>query len=184
MNFWEEALPGAWRGNLRAWAALAASATSATPGDPVQRNWAAWSTGYVLCPAAEDGSLPQEMRRGHLALQYQLHAIAPLVTSALLLERQGRPLAASCDGALHRVVSFDLDDLQTCERTRAITGETQSFFDGSDTLEGFHLAWLEAYLSLAEGPWHQEAEALAESYRPLGYSKLGGDQMLLWQAVP
>lgn len=181
MRFWEEdAPPGARQGNLRAWAALAASATSATTGDPVPRAWATWSTSYVLCTADEDGSLPQEMRRGRLALQYQLHATAPLVLTTLLLERQGISLSGSCQGALDRVVGFVLDDVQTGQRTQAITGEVQSFFDGSDTIEEFHLAWLEAYLNLG-GAWSDEANALADEHRPLSYSKLGGNQTLLWQ---
>lgn len=185
MRFWDdEAPPGARSGNLRAWAALAASAASTGIDDPILRAWAVWSVGHVLCTAGEDGHLPQEMTRGRLALHYQLHATAPLVVATLLLERQGLPLAETCDGAIHRIVGFALDDLATGERTEAITGEVQSYFDGSDQLEGFHLAWLEAYLHLPSIPRRDEAEALADSYRPLNYSKLGGNQSLLWDDPP
>jgi poly(beta-D-mannuronate) lyase len=181
MLFWEEEAPrGAKQGNLRAWAALGGSTAAALLDDPVIRGWSAWSLRYILCKAEADGSLPQEMRRERLALQYQLHSIAPLVVSTLLLSRQGIDLRAECDGALRRVVDFAVADVADGAQTRAITGVEQSFFDGSDTLEGFHLAWLEAWLILA--PEDAAARTLAEAWRPLSYSKLGGNQTQLWQA--
>ncbi len=182
MQFWEEDAPkGASQGNLRAWAALGAASVAPFLDDSTVLGWAAWSTRFVLCKADADGSLPQEMTRGHLALQYQLHAIAPLVVSTLLLKRRGTDLTPICDGALARVVNFALSDLQTGEMTKAITGETQSFFDGSDTLEGFHMAWLEAYLQLDPGSESGLAGKVAAEFRPLSYSKLGGDQALIWR---
>lgn len=184
MRFWEEEAPnGAGRGNLRAWAALGAAATAGLVDDPLMRAWAAWSVGHVLCGADPDGSLPQEMSRGNRALHYQLHAIAPLVVATLILDRQGIALGASCDGALDRVVAFAVDDLATGEATRAITGEVQSFFDGTDVIEGFHLAWIEAYLILGDPPDRDTLEALVEAYGPLGYSKLGGDQTAIWDGL-
>lgn len=182
--FWEEAAPdGARMGNLRAWAALAAAATAAHSGEARLRYWAAASASYVLCSAAADGSLPQEMTRGRLALQYQLHAITPLVVTALLLERQGLPLAGVCAGALDRVVGFALSDLADGAQSAALSGAAQSFFDGSDTLEDFHLAWIEAYLRLSGTAHAAEAEALILPRRPLTYSKLGGNQTLIWDRL-
>jgi len=182
--WWEDAAPpGARQGNLRAWAALAAASTSAITGDPGLRSWAAWSISRVLCSAAPDGSLPQEMRRGRLALHYQLHAIAPLVVGTLLLDRQGITLTATCDRALERVVAFAVDDLDDGGATAAITGEVQSLFDGSDTLEDFNLAWIEAYLRLDGMAGQDHLDRMARDRRPLGYSKLGGNQTLIWQAL-
>lgn len=181
MVFWEEEAPnGARQGNLRAWAAMGAAITATLIEDPVMRGWAAWSASYILCKAAPDGSLPQEMRRGRFALKYQLHAIAPLVITALVLERQGIQLQGVCEGALSRAVQFAVGDLATGAATAAITGKTQSFFDGTDTLEGFHLAWLEAYLLLDTRADRRPLEALAEAWRPLRNSKLGGNQTLIW----
>ncbi len=177
MMYWETAPNGATQGNLRAWAALAGSAVAQLTDDVVIRSWATWSTTFVLCTANEDGSIPQEMRRGKRALHYQLHAVAPLVTSVMLLDRQGVALDARCDSALHRAVSFALSDLETGAKTEAITGEVQTLIDGSDPLEDFQLAWLESYLRLSPDP---VAAALAADLRPLNYSKLGGNQTLLW----
>jgi len=177
MQFWEKAPRGAASGNLRAWAGLAAAATAELSNDTVMRSWAIWSTTYVLCSANPDGSLPQEMTRGKFALQYQLYSLAPFVTSILLLERQGTPIADQCDKALKRVVHFALSDLKNGALTEAMTGQVQSFFDGSTELEKHHLAWLEAYLALTSDPL---AEELAAPRRPLSFSKLGGNQTLIW----
>lgn len=177
MRFWEAAPRGAAQGNLRAWAALAAAAVADVTGDAVVRGWAAWSTAYVVCTAGEDGSLPQEMRRGKYALHYQLHALAPLVTAAVLLERQGVRIVDRCDGALDRAARFALADLADGSLTRAITGVEQSLFDGTSDLRSFQVSWLAAYLHIRSDP---EIERLIAAYQPLSYSKLGGDQSLLW----
>jgi poly(beta-D-mannuronate) lyase len=181
ITFWEDmAPPGARQGNLRAWAALAGAAVASLTDDAAIRDWSAASLSDVLCTVAPDGSIPQEMTRGRLALHYQLHAIGPLVTGVLILGEQGVMLHDTCDGALARAVLFAVDDLETGAATQAITGEIQSFFDGSAELRGFHLAWIEAYLRLPEMPGRDALDLLAEEWRPLNYSKLGGNQTLLW----
>lgn len=175
--FWQWAPTGARSGNLRAWAALAAAATSVQTGREDLRDWAANSFQDVACTANQDGSLPQEMKRGALALHYQLHAVAPLVTTAALLERQGIMASERCDGALHRIADFALQELNGGRRTEQITGKPQSLFNGNDQLEAFQLAWVEAYLHLK--PQNQIEKAIAP-LRPLIYSKLGGNQTALW----
>ncbi len=178
MAFWEEeAGDGAAQGNLRAWSALAAAAIGELADDRIIQGWSAWSAVYVMCKAAPDGSLPQEMGRGRFALHYQLHSIAPLVVTVARLKRQGFDLTGECDGALKRIVGFAVSDLDTGEKTRAITGEVQTFFDGTDEIEGFNLAWIEAYLTLYDDP---ALDRLAEPWRPLSHSKLGGDQTAIW----
>lgn len=181
MEFWERDAPdGASQGNLRAWSAMAGAAIAAYTNDPVVRGWAAWSTNYILCTADADGALPQEMSRGKLALHYQLHAIAPLTVSSVLLERQGVRIAGRCEDALRRVVSFAVNDLQTGQMTAQKAGRVQSFFDGSAQIKAWNLAWLEAYLTLDND---RQLDALAERYRPLGYSKLGGNQTKIWNEM-
>jgi poly(beta-D-mannuronate) lyase len=184
MTFWEQDAPkGARQGNLRAWAALAGSATARLTQDVSIRAWSTWSVSYVLCTAAPDGSLPREMARGRLALKYQLHATAPLVVATLLLSKDGIDLTPTCDNALRRIVDYAIADLAAGAMTRAITGEEQSFFDGSDTLEGFHLAWAVAYLMLDPAAAGDAFAGLTETYGALNYSKLGGNQQLLWDAL-
>lgn len=177
MLFWEQAPRGAASGNLRAWAALAAAATAEQTKDETMQAWAIWSTHYVLCSANQDGSLPQEMTREKFALHYQLYALSPLVTSVALFERQGIPMLDQCGGALERAVHFALSDLETGQKSEDITGHVQSFFDGSAQLGDHHLAWLEAYLKLVPDPL---AEEIAAPRRSLSFSKLGGNQTLIW----
>ncbi|MCJ7872816.1 alginate lyase family protein [Phaeobacter sp. J2-8] len=180
MLFWEEAAPkGAKRGNLRAWAALGGAGIADLTNDPVLRGWAGWSVDYVLCTANPDGSLPQEMSRGRLAYHYQMHAVAPLVVASKLLRDQGYHPGARCEDALERVVNFTIAEMDGGARTMEITGEAQNYFDGSREITGYNLAWLPAYLTLSPSA---ELTDLAASFAPLGSSKLGGDQSLIWQS--
>lgn len=177
MTFWEAAPEGARQGNLRAWAGLAAAALAVQTRRDDLGAWSNEAISEVLCSANPDGSLPQEMTRDRLALHYQLHAVAPLVTAAALLELQGIPASRDCGGALHEVVDFTLADLDGGTRTARITGHRQSFFDGGDPLQTFQLAWIEPYLSLQD---NEELAAMADRLGPLSYSKLGGNQTALW----
>ena len=178
MTFWEEdATSGSKTGNLRAWATLAINLVGQIRNDPVALRWSAWSATYIQCQAQADGSLPQEMRRGKYALHYQLHAVAPLVVTTLLLEQQGLSIRGVCDNALDRIVRFTIDDLATGAASTAISGEPQTLFDGTDELQSYQMAWLEAYLVLSPDP---ALDAYADTFRPLSHSKLGGDQALLW----
>lgn len=178
MVFWEEAPDGAAQGNLRAWAALAGSAVALVTDDAVTRGWAAWSVAYVVCTADEDGSLPQEMSRGELALHYQLHAVAPLVVAAGLLERQGLSVMDKCGRAMDRVVGYTLRDVSAGgAETQARTGVDQTVEAGLEALKDFQLSWGEAWLRLRSDP---ALEAAIAPRRPLKYSKLGGDQTRIW----
>ncbi|WP_347311238.1 alginate lyase family protein [Defluviimonas sp. SAOS-178_SWC] len=178
MSFWSDAPSGAQKGNLRAWAGLAAAAVSVQTDRPELRDWADDSIAAVMCSANSDGSLPQEMGRGEFALHYQLHAIAPLVTAVVLLERQGVPARRHCNDAIHRIVDFAIADLADGARTKAITGVEQSLFNGSEQLTTFQLAWIEQYQLLRKS---ERLEALARDLRPLIYTKLGGNQTALWR---
>ncbi|MBU2981402.1 alginate lyase family protein [Lentibacter algarum] len=181
MTFWETAPEGAASGNLRAWAALAVASTALLNNDHVMRGWAAWSLSYVACTANEDGSLPQEMSRKHLALHYQLHAVTPLTVTATLLEQQGVSVMNRCERALDRIVAFTVRDLTAGgAESEAITGEEQSLNQGAGDLKDFQLAWAESWLTLRANP---ELEAIVAPRRPLRYSKLGGDQTRLWRGV-
>lgn len=177
MTFWETAPNGAARGNLRAWAALAAASVAEVSDDALVRGWAAWSVSYVACTADAQGAIPQEMSRGKRAMHYQLHAVAPLVTAEAILRRQGQGLGARCDNALDRIVAFTLDEIASegagvTERT----GELQTTFANGGP-RSFQLAWIEPWLTLRQDA---RAEALAAPMRPLSYSKLGGNQTAIW----
>jgi poly(beta-D-mannuronate) lyase len=178
MRYFDDDAPErASQNNLRAWAGLAAAAVGLATGNDEITDWAAGTAELVACQADEDGALPLEMERGPRALQYQLHATAPLVVSAAMLSEDGRDLFAACDGAIHRIVGFVPNAFGNPELVAAKAGEEQTYFEGDDELEGWELAWAEAYLSKFDQP---ALAALVEEYRPLANSKLGGAQDLLW----
>ncbi|MDT8857102.1 alginate lyase family protein [Paracoccaceae bacterium Fryx2] len=172
-----EAPKNAGRNNLRAWAALAVARIGLTTGDAAMIDWADASVRLVACQAAPDGSLPLEMARKELALHYQLHAVTPLVVTAALLQGRGHDLFRACDGAIHRSVNFVLAAFDDPALVETRTGHAQSYFNGSEELRGFELAWAEAYLSVFHAP--RLAQFVA-GYGALGNSKIGGRQSLVW----
>ncbi|EPX86010.1 alginate lyase family protein [Salipiger mucosus] len=172
-----EAPPKASRNNLRAWAGLAATAVGRTADDEVLTSWRAHTLALVACQADEDGALPLEMDRGPRALHYQLHAVGPLVVSAGLLEQDGYPAFGICDDAVPRIVDFTTRAVEAPELAEEKAGEPQTYQKGEDEVQAFELAWADAYLSFFEDA---ELARLVEPFRPLGNSKLGGDQSLLW----
>ncbi|MFP5509776.1 MAG: alginate lyase family protein [Alphaproteobacteria bacterium] len=175
MTFFDtQAPPRASQNNLRAWAGLAVTRIGLILDDPVLIDWGAGSAELVACTAAPDGSLPNEMWRGRLALHYQLHAVAPLVTTAALLP--DRDLFAICDAAIPRIVRFTLVGLDDPTPVEKITGKAQSV-GGAKKPRDFELAWVPAFLRFNPDP---ELAARIEGIEKLGNSKLGGDQRLLW----
>lgn len=180
MDYFDTDAPkNASRNNLRAWAALAVARIGLTVEDAAMLDWAAASVELVACQAGEDGSLPLEMARQELALHYQLHAVTPLVVTAALLQGTGPDLFAACDGAIHRTVDFVVAAFEDEAMVKDITGHDQSYFDGTEELRAFELAWAEAYLSLFDDP---ELRTLIGTFGDLGNSKLGGRQSVLWQS--
>lgn len=177
MSFFDtQAPPRASQNNLRAWAALGVGQVGLILNDPVMLDWAAASLRLVGCTAAADGSLPNEMWRGTLALHYQLHAMSPLVVGSALLAAHDPDLFAACDGAISRAARFALRAARDPGLVQAITGKPQKF-DPAD-LRSFEFAWITAYLTLTDDP---VAAEFAAQFDQLSNSKLGGRQELLWK---
>jgi poly(beta-D-mannuronate) lyase len=174
--FDSKAPPRASENNLRAWAGLAVTRIGLTLDNSQLINWGEASARRVACTADRDGSLPNEMWRGKLALHYQLHAVAPLVTTAALLEDTRPGLFQACEGAILRVVDFTLAGLKEPSVVEELTGKGQTV-GGSKKPRDFELAWLPTFLRFHSDP---EAEALSRRVGAFGNSKLGGNQRLLW----
>jgi poly(beta-D-mannuronate) lyase len=172
-----KAPPRASRNNLRAWAGLAVARIGLTLDDPALIDWGARSAMLVACTADADGSLPNEMWRGRLALHYQLHAVAPLVATAALLKDARPGLFASCNNAIPRVVAFTVAALEDPEPVETITGKKQSVGGPDKSARDFELAWIPAYQRLDQDT---DLEARIQDIEKLSNSKLGGDQRLLW----
>jgi hypothetical protein len=97
----------AWNNHMY-WAGLAVTSAGIASNDMDAFDWglAAYEMGvHAIQP---DGSLDAEMGRGQKALHYQLYALGPLVILAELGEANGLDLYAERDGAIHRLVRFNL----------------------------------------------------------------------------
>lgn len=170
--FDEEAPPNASRNNLRAWAGLAAAAVGRLDGDRELLDWARGTFELVLCQAGPDGALPLEMARADKALNYQLHATAPLVVTADLLTATGYDGYAACDGRLLTVATFSLAAIADPAIVEAISGERQTFQTGPQEVEPFMLAWVEPLLRHRPDAG---IDAYVDPMRPLSHAKLGGN---------
>jgi len=182
MTFFDaDAPPNAQKNNLRAWAALAVARVGLTLRDEAMIAWADASVQLVACTANPDGSLPLEMARKRLALHYQLHALAALVPAAVLLQRDGHALFQACGGSLHRSIRFVLEAFADPTEVNRLSKSKQSYFDGSDTVHGFELAWSTGYLATFYAP---NLAAFVAPYGDLANSKIGGLQSLVWANGP
>ena len=170
--FDEEAPTNAAKNNLRAWAGLAAAAIGRLDGDTTLLDWAKGSFELVACQANTDGSLPLEMNRADKALNYQLHATAPLVVTADLLAATGYDGYAACGGKLLQIATFSLRAVDDPAIVEAINGTKQTFQTGKQEIEPYMLAWVEPLLR-----HHPDAgiDAYVADLRPLSHAKLGGN---------
>lgn len=180
IDFWEkDATTGARSGNLRAWASLAVLVTGDLTQNDYFKSWAKSSTARILCSAREDGSLPQETKRGKYALHYQLHAVAPLSLISARLQEGGVKMTSMCSEGLRRVVNFALTDLQAGGRaSEGYSGKAQSLFEENEGVKPHMMAWLPAYLSLF--PEDTMAKDALAAFKPVAHSKMGGRQDLIW----
>ena len=175
--FETDAGPRSAHNNLRAWAGLAAAAAGRATEAPALLDWAAEAFHVVACAADAEGALPREMERGPRALQYQLHAVAALVTTAALLEPAGYGLFGACDGAIHRVVDFTARSFVEPGVIAGKAGAEQLLLNGEDALAAHDLAWVETYVSRFPSPG---LKRLTLPFGTLAHSKLGGVQRGLW----
>ena len=172
-----EAPPRASSNNLRAWAGLGAAQVGLILDDEPMLAWASASVQRVACTANADGSLPNEMWRGKLALHYQIHAVGPLVFSAALLKDKEPNLMQACNGAIIRAAQFAVAGAKDPKMVEVQAGAKQSFDADPAKLKAFEFAWITAFLSQVEDP---EIKAFAQNFPVLSNSKLGGKQSLIW----
>ncbi len=101
----------AWNNHIY-WAGLAVAAQGIANNDKGAFKWG--MTGYSLGMGSieSDGSLPLEMNRAGRALHYQFYAVAPLVILAELGEANGVDTYGEKNGAIHRLVNFDVAALK------------------------------------------------------------------------
>ena len=172
-----KAPPRASSNNLRAWAGLGAAQAGLILQDQPMIDWAVASVERVACTAAADGSLPNEMWRGKLALHYQIHAVGPLVFTAALLKDKTPGLLQACDGAIVRAAQFAVAGAKDPKIVELVAGEVQKFDPNPAKLKAFEFAWITAFLAQVDDA---QIKAFALNFDVLSNSKLGGKQSLLW----
>jgi poly(beta-D-mannuronate) lyase len=178
MSYFDNDAPTRTRSNnLRAWAGLGAAQVGLILNDQPIIDWAAASIQQVACTAAADGSLPNEMWRGNLALHYQIHAVGPLVFAAALLKDKEPGLLHACDDAVIRAAQFAVAGAKDPKIVEIITGKKQKFDPDPTKLKAFEFAWITAFLSEVDDA---QIKAFASNFKVLSNSKLGGKQSLLW----
>ncbi|MEP3199061.1 MAG: alginate lyase family protein [Lentilitoribacter sp.] len=175
--FDNEAPGGVPRANLRGWASLAVTQVGLLYDNAELINWGISSNNYILSFMDEDGSHPDEMRRGNLALHYQLHAAAPLSKSTALLVQAGYRDELGYLDDLDKLVSFTIAALKDPLLVEQKFDVVQSITGGIDSIKPFMLAWVEAYLSVNCDP-HLDEDV--KHLRPLSNSKIGGNLTLLY----
>ena len=169
--------PRASSNNLRAWAGLGAAQVGLILNDDAMITWASGSVQRVACTAKADGSLPNEMWRGKLALHYQIHAVGPLVFTAALLKGRDPGLLHACDNAIIRAARFAIAGAKDPKMVELVAGEKQKFDPDPAKLKAFEFAWITAFLSQVDDP---DIKAFALNFDVLSNSKLGGKQGLIW----
>lgn len=171
--FDKEAPPMASRNNHRAWAGLAAAQVGTVTNKQSLLDWGAKTNEMLICSANADGSLPEEMKRKDKALHYQLHAVAPLVATTRVLYPLRPEVLQACDGKLDKIVDFTIAALANPAIVAKLADAKQSFQTKKEKLRSFQIAWLEPYLYLRQND--KAAQDLANSFRPLSNSFLGGN---------
>jgi poly(beta-D-mannuronate) lyase len=97
----------AWNNHMY-WAGLAVASAGIADNDVDAFLWGLTTYEMGIHAIRPDGSLDAEMGRGQKALHYQLYALGPLIILAELGEANGLDLYAEREGAIHRLVRFNL----------------------------------------------------------------------------
>jgi Alginate lyase len=131
----------AWNNHMY-WAGLAVASAGIADNDADAFLWglAAYEMGIHAIQA--DGSLDAEMGRGQKALHYQLYALGPLVMLAELGEANGLDLYAEREGAIHRLVRFNVAAMKDPSRLEKGAEATQ---EAKPPYGGLEIGWAVPY---------------------------------------
>jgi poly(beta-D-mannuronate) lyase len=138
--------------------------------------WAILSNNTMIVNASPDGSLPLEMNRQRYALHYQLHAMAPLVTSVARICDAGYGKGGADLEKLQTMARFSVAAVKDPKIVQKINGKSQTVKPGlKNNLSA--IAWLEPYVALSND---LEMKAEFEALRPMSNTKLGGNLTKLY----
>ena len=142
------------------WAGLAVAAEAIADDDHDAGAWAMMTYKTGVDAIQPDGSLRAELKRGQMALHYNLYALGPLIMLAELAEANGIDAYSDNNGAIHRLVSFCLAGLQDPTILEKRTGVKQIV---SLPNAGLDIGWAVPYVKrfpnaqlselIAKAPW-------------------------------
>lgn len=124
----------AWNNHMY-WAGLSVAAEGIANNDQDSFLWGLSAYEMGVHAIQPDGSLDAEMARGRMALHYQLYALEPLIMLAEVGEANGIDLYAEREGAIHRLVKFDVAAMKDPSLIAKRTGEEPNItlpFSGQD----------------------------------------------------
>jgi poly(beta-D-mannuronate) lyase len=164
--------------NHRYWGGLAVAAIGVAIGKAEYLKFGMDSYEVGVSQIQPDGSLPLELARKKRARDYHLHATAPLVMIAELAFANGTDLYSAHDGAIHRLVDFELRAMKDPTEIENLTqAKMEAFPKDGAFLRGDRLAWTDAYF--ARFP-EKRATYNLNVERPLYSSNIGGRVTVLF----
>jgi poly(beta-D-mannuronate) lyase len=170
------------RNNLATWAGFAVAAAGVAAGDRALLDWGRARLALTLGQVDAAGALPEELRRGRLALHYHLFALWALAPLLRLAEANGHRLPAQEDAALQRLVALVAACLAAPERMAAIAGVAQGHLRQDPDADSRSRFARDAHgLEMLQGRRRDPAlEAMLAPLRPFRHAWLGGPVTLLW----
>jgi poly(beta-D-mannuronate) lyase len=129
--------------NHRYWAGLSVAAAGIANNDADAYLWGLSSYEMGIHAMQPDGSLLAEMGRGQRALHYQLYALGPLIMLAELGEANGIDLYAERNGAIHRLVKFDVAAMKD---PSLLEKRAEAKQDAGPPYAGLEIGWAVPYV--------------------------------------
>jgi len=150
------------------WAGFAIAATGIANNDRKLFDWGLDAYEHGIRDIKDDGTLPNEMARGQMALHYHLYALAPLILLAEFGEANGVPLYAERKFAIRRLAERCVAGLQDASFFQQRTGIAQ---EGAGEIQPWQVSWGRPYTRRFPDPKITELMSKAER---LNYTMLGG----------
>ena len=173
-----EALISDVRNNQAAWAGLAAAAAGVAAGDRGLLDWGVEQLREQLAQVDEHGALPQELRRGAMALHYHLFALDAVAALERLAAANGIALSEAERAALGRLRDLCLEAARNPARMEALAGVAQADpWLGEGEVPLSQAAGLEILATSMPDP---ESEAALAPFRPYADPFLGGEVTGWW----
>lgn len=150
------------------WAAWAVMAGAVAADDRDLFDWSMDRYRFALGQIDSDGTLPLELKRRQLAFAYHNYALAPLVLVREAAIANGVTFTPEEERSLQKLIDVVLTGFHDPE----LVARKSGFRQDVSQLSRESFAWLEPYYARSRDP---RAARLLERFRPLSYTRLGGN---------